>query len=488
MGLLTLLLSTWPIISGGIAIVQGFQTPQKLATTTPISTTALHSEASTNPQLSRRQIGELSIATLGLTTSYLGTREETPQDYGLWGILPVGPYKRKKTIMETIVPDKVWTFDQKFGILNVQVPLRMTVIKLDGGGLFVYDPIAATPELLGYMKELEKIHGPVKHIVLGSVAIEHKTYAGVFAQKFKDAKVWVQPGQYSFPSNLPIPFLGFPAGRTSVIPSKQEDAPSDWKDFEYRTLGPLISKDGAFGETVFYHKSTKTLLVTDTVVEVTKDVPKIFEDDPNPLLYHARTTVTDVLEDTPEIREQGWRRVVLFGLFFTPGALNIKDADVALKERRPDINSDFAGIYPWDWVGDDIASFKALQGGLLVAPILQQLILNREPIEVLDFADEVAKWNIERIIPAHLKNNLQYTGKDYRAAFSFLEAKGVPKGLPKPLDIDMKSLRDAEVGLLESGAVARVPPLPGGNVSRGEILKQTVYGCRADLCAPQSSP
>ena len=88
--------------------------------------------------------------------------------------------------------------------------------------------------------------------------------------------------------------------------------------------------------------------------------------------------------------------------------INCCKSDVAFAERRPDINSDFAGIYPWDWVGDDIASFKALQGGLLVAPILQQLILNREPIEVLDFADEVAKWPIERIIPAHLKNNLKY--------------------------------------------------------------------------------
>ena len=224
----------------------------------------------------------------------------------------------------------------------------MTVIKLSDGGLFVYDPIAATPELLGYMKELEKEHGPVKHIVLGSVAIEHKVYAGVFAQKFKNAQVWVQPGQYSFPQNLPIPFLGFPAGRTNVIPSNNEaDIPSEWKkDFEFRTLGPLISKDGAFGETVFFHKPTKTLLVTDTVLEVTNDVPKIFEDDPKPLLYHARTTVTEVLEDSPEVRERGWRRVVLFGLFFTPGALNIKDADVAFSERRPDINSDFAGIYP----------------------------------------------------------------------------------------------------------------------------------------------
>mmetsp|Transcript_2217 Transcript_2217/g.4758 ORF Transcript_2217/g.4758 Transcript_2217/m.4758 type:complete len:527 (-) Transcript_2217:43-1623(-) len=440
--------------------------------------------------LSRRQMAELTFASLGLTASFLGTRELTPQDYGLWGVLPVGPYKRKKTIMETILPGKVWTFDQKFGILNVQVPLRMTVVKLQEGGLFVYDPIAATPEMLSLLRGLIDEHGPIKHIVLGSVAIEHKVYAGVFAQKFSKAKVWVQPGQYSFPNNLPIPFLGFPAGRTRVIPKMgEEGVPEEWLgEFEWRTLGPLISKDGAFGETVFYHKPTKTLLVTDTVVEVSDEVPKIFEDDPKPLLYHARDTVTEVVEDTPEVRARGWRRVVLFGLFFTPGAINIKDADTAFAERRPDINSDFAGIYPWDWVGDDIASFNAIKGGLFVAPILQQLILNREPVEVLDFADEVAKWNIERIIPAHLKNNLQYNGKDYRAAFSFLEATGVPRGLPKPLDIDMKTLRDAEVNLLESGAIAKCPPLPGGGVSREEILRQTVYGCRADICSPRSSP
>lgn len=75
----------------------------------------------------------------------------------------------------------------------------------------------------------------------------------------------------------------------------------------------------------------------------------------------------------------------------------------AWKDRRPDINPDFLGVYPWDWVRDDIASFKAISGGLLVAPILQTLILNRSPVEVLDFADTVAKWDIERIIPGHLK-------------------------------------------------------------------------------------
>lgn len=289
--------------------------------------TELHSSniEDTNTLPTRRQVIELSTAAVGLTISFAGTRETTPQDYGLWGVLPVATYKRKKTVMETIVPGKIWTFDQKLGVLNVQVPLRMTVIKLEGGGLFVYDPVAATPELVGCVRELEKAHGEVKHIVLGSVAIEHKAYCGVFAQKFANAKVWIQPGQYSFPNNLPTPWLGFPAERTKLIPKSKEDAPVEWSEFEFETLGPLISKDGAFGETVFFHKPTKTLLVTDTVLEVTDDVPKIFEEDPKPLLFHARDTVTDAVKDTKEVRERGWRRIVLFGLFFTPGAIVIKD-------------------------------------------------------------------------------------------------------------------------------------------------------------------
>lgn len=435
----------------------------------------------------RRQTIELAVGALGLGTSFAATRENKPTDYGLWGILPIGTYKTKKTIMETIVPDKIWTMDQKFGILNVQVPIRMTVVKLSSGGLFVYDPIAATPECVSFVRELEKIHGPVKHIVLGSVAIEHKQFASVFAQKFPEASVWLQKGQYSFPNDLPPSFLGFPSARTNFIPDNKNDAPEEWKrDFDFETLGPVISRDGAFGETVFYHKDTKTLLCTDTVVEVTDDVPKIFETDPKPLLYHARDTMVEVVENTEEVRRKGWRRVVLFGLFFMPGAIDIKDGKEALQNRRPDINPDFAGIYPFDWVRDDIPSFKALQGGLLVAPILQKLILNRYPVETLEFADKVSKWPFQRIIPAHLKNDLKYTGKDYRKAFSFLEATGVPRGLPKPLDSDFQALSDAEISLMESGAIVKCPPLVGGKFSRAEILAQEIYQCRGGVCTPKA--
>jgi hypothetical protein len=228
--------------------------------------------------------------------------------------------------MDTIVPNQVWTLEQKFGILNVQVPLRMSIVKLKSGGLLVYDPIAATPECLSMVRSIVSEHGPIKHIVLGSVALEHKVYSSVFAQKFKDAQVWIQKGQYSFPLNLAPSLLGFPQGRTKYVPDSIDEAPEDWKDtLDLQTLGPIISKDGAFGETVLYHKPSKTLLVTDTVVEVTPEPPETFDYDPKPLLYHARDTITDVVQDTPETRRKGWRRIVLFGLFFTPSSIDIKD-------------------------------------------------------------------------------------------------------------------------------------------------------------------
>jgi hypothetical protein len=500
-------------------------------------------------QLSRRQLLELCFATIGLGGSYLGTREVQETDYGLWGILPVGTYKSKPTIIETIVPNTIWTMDQKFGILNVQVPLRMTIIKLklptlpssssdtqgqqrinrrrlsqrdipvqfqykddDKYCLLIYNPIAPTPQCVSMIKQIEKEQQcHVRHIVVGSVALEHKVYASNMGQKFHYTTIWLTPGQYSFPFNLPeVPYLGFPTGnRTKIIPytnvdstnEKQHYTVYDWpgywdtNEIQSDILGPIISRDGAFGETVLFHRPTNTLIVTDTCVQVTDEVPKIYKTDTKPLLYHARDTITDIVYDTPETRRKGWKRVVLFGLYFMPSAIMIKDLQTAIQERRPDINSDFIGIYPWDWVGNEKASWDALTGTSqnkpLVAPILQVLLLNRNPVEVLDFAERVSKWDIKRIIPSHLKNNLSLTGQEYRNAFSFLEVKGIPNGYPKPLDSDLQLLRDAEVNLIQSGAIVKAPPkitdLHEYN-DRNYIISQSIYQCRSNICTPKADP
>ena len=438
-------------------------------------------------------IGGALVAGSGIASA---ENPQRPTEYGLWGVLPVGPYKSKPTApMETVVPGEVWTFDQKFGILNVQVPSRMVVVKLSeasGGGLFVYNPIAATRELVAMVRTLEAAHGPVRHVVLGTVAIEHKTYCGVFAAKFPKATVWTQPGQYAVPVNLPLELVGFPLGRTRTLPAAAADAP--WAaDLDMKTLGPFISRDGAFGETAFLHRKSKTLLVTDTVVQVSEAIPPVYLLDDaakRPLLYHARDTIAQSISPADMgALTRGWRRVQLFGLFFMPSAIAVHSVNQAVDERRPDVNPDFGGVYPWDWVGDDGASFRAIAGAkkdaLLVAPILQTLILNRNPVETLDWADAVSRWDFRRVVPAHLKNNIAADGKAFRRAFTFLEEAGEPAGQPKPLDADLATLKGAEVSLVAMGAIAPTPgKLSKGGANRNDILAKTKNGCRGGICGP----
>ena len=63
---------------------------------------------------------------------------------------------------------------QIFGVFYVHVPIRMTVIKMESGGLFVYAPVAPTTECLELLQPLIDEHGPIRYIVLPSVAPEHK--------------------------------------------------------------------------------------------------------------------------------------------------------------------------------------------------------------------------------------------------------------------------------------------------------------------------
>ncbi len=92
----------------------------------------------------------------------------TPQDlsWPFWPIVPLYPYGQRRTIRQEVVKDTLWTFEQLQGIFYVVVPIRMTVIKLASGGLFVYAPVAPTPECIRLMRELEGEHGEVKYIIL----------------------------------------------------------------------------------------------------------------------------------------------------------------------------------------------------------------------------------------------------------------------------------------------------------------------------------
>lgn len=384
-----------------------------------------------------------------------------------FSLLPLYPSNRRKTLQEEVVPNTIWTLDQLQGIINVNVPVRAVVVRLKRGGLLVYNPVAPTQECVEYIRALEAKYGAVKYIVLGTLGLEHKGFAGPFSSYFPTASIWLQPGQWAFPVNLPNIFLGFPANRLNIIPNNNEDAP--WsEEFDHAVLGPLKFKSvGGFGETAMFHKETKTLLVTDTVVKIADKPSPILEDDPRALLFHSKDDMLQSVQDTDEARLRGWRRMALFSLTFYPGGIDVMGILETLR-NLPKVSSESAllgkgvipisgGLYPWRWARSELPNFKSLQRGLLVAPILRELILNREPDAVLSWVERVSKWPIKRIIPSHLENNIKGTGQDFKNAFQFLRKTRSVDQSPGPLPEDLKLLRLLSDVFTKLGVVA--PPV-----------------------------
>ena len=353
-----------------------------------------------------------------------------------WPAVPLYPYGQRRTLRQEIIKDTVWTFDQLQGILYVVVPIRMTAVKLAGGGLLIYAPVAPTPECVGLVRELEAQHGQVKYIILPTASgIEHKVFAGPFARQFPVAQVLVTPHQWSFPLNLPLSWLGLPAKRTHLLPTDSSQVPFT-KEFDYQQLGPIHLGLGLFEEVVFYHKPSRTLLVTDSVLSVPEEPPEIVQLDPYPLLFHARESAFDPIWDSEANRRQGWQRTVLFTLYFRPAALKVIPWGEAFRHAFQGAERSkkaYFGLYPFQWQEGWQQSFQTLrgEGRLLVAPILQSLILNRAPQETIDWAGRVASWDFQRVIPCHFDSPIEAGPDQFRQAFAFLEKESYTQPLPE---------------------------------------------------------
>ena len=91
-----------------------------------------------------------------LATSKLSPNqiEDSQYDWRFWANVPIYPYSKRRTIQREILPNTIWTFDQLQGIFYVVVPIRMTVIRLDRGGLLVYAPVAPTKQCINLVQEL----------------------------------------------------------------------------------------------------------------------------------------------------------------------------------------------------------------------------------------------------------------------------------------------------------------------------------------------
>merc|ERR1719162_2554839 len=145
------------------------------------------------------------------------------------------------------------------------------------------------------------------------------------------------------------------------------------------------------------------------------------------MLFHARYSIQEVVQDTEKTRKKGWRRMVQFGLVFFPSQIDVVPFDRAISEASKinprmkllGVDAVPISLYPWTWhANDDAKNFKALSKGgkLFCPPILTKLILDREPRITLDWVDRVCTRfaDVKRVIPCHLNNNVRVSSsKDF---------------------------------------------------------------------------
>jgi len=322
-----------------------------------------------------------------------------------WPVVPLYPYGQRRTLIREVVPEMVWLFEQIQGIFYVVVPIRMTVVRLAAGGLLVYAPVAPTPECLRLLRQLEAEYGAVQAIVQPTVTgIEHKVFVGPFARQCPQATVYVAPYQWSFPVNLPLSWLGLPSKRTRVLNDPADYPHTD--EFDWALLGPIPLNLGPFAELTLCHRATGTLLVTDSLVSISAEPPAVLELDPLPLLFHARDQASEAVEDTPERRQRGWQRIVLFGLYFQPGDLEVLPlSEVWRLAQQAPLRSRQAyfGLLPWQWRPGWQAAFEraSLGEAVRVAPILANVIFNRQPEAIQRWLATIQQWSFTQVIPAH---------------------------------------------------------------------------------------
>ncbi|MEL7406786.1 MAG: DUF4336 domain-containing protein [Cyanobacteria bacterium J06558_2] len=345
-----------------------------------------------------------------------------------WANVPIYPYSKRFTIRTEVIKDTIWTFDQLQGIFYVVVPIRMTVIKLEAGGLLVYAPVAPTKQCVALVQDLVKDHGAIKYIILPTTSgLEHKNCVGPFARQFPTATVYVAPNQWSFPLNLPLSWLGFPGNRTKVLPRDISQTPFA-AEFDYAILDTIELGLGKFTEVAFFHRRSHTLLLTDAIISIPEQPPAIIEQDLFPLLFHARENAQEPMLDTPENRLKGWQRICLFAMYFRSSVLEVPSLRNTLIDawRSPNKSATaYLGLYPFLWQSNWQDAFDKLsgRGRLLVAPILQTLILNRAPQKTLQWVEQVAQWDFKQIIPCHFTAPISTNGQEFRQAFCFLDSK-----------------------------------------------------------------
>jgi hypothetical protein len=128
--------------------------------------------------------------------------------------------------------------------LGIAYPTRATLVRLSDGGLWVHSPIALDDALAAEVDAL----GPVHHLVSPNKL--HHIYLGDWAERWPDARMYASPGLARKRKDL-------------QFAAELGDRPEpEWAD----AIDQVIFH-GSFAllEVVFFHRTSRTLIVTDLV-------------------------------------------------------------------------------------------------------------------------------------------------------------------------------------------------------------------------------
>lgn len=141
-----------------------------------------------------------------------------------------------------------------FSVAGMRMPMpfttRMTVVRLANGELFLHSPIKYDPALAAELQGM----GTVRHLI--SPNQWHYAHVGEWQRAFPDAVAWGSPAarRRANARKIEVQFTRY----------LEADAPPEWRSEIEQTLMP----GGIFKEFVFFHCASKTLILTDTVMNL----------------------------------------------------------------------------------------------------------------------------------------------------------------------------------------------------------------------------
>lgn len=150
------------------------------------------------------------------------------------------------------VADGVWIVDSApLHVLGLPLPIRMTVLRLANGDLWLHSPTRFDDRL---RRELER-HGPIRHLVAPNIA--HWTFLQEWQLACPAATTWAAPGLRQRAQ----------AQRAAIVVDRDlsDVAPEAWRE----EIEQVIVPGGVgFREVDFFHRPSRTLVLTDLVVNL----------------------------------------------------------------------------------------------------------------------------------------------------------------------------------------------------------------------------